>query len=505
MAASLFRADSTSQFGFQTWDLADEDRNRRYCGHAHYVIAVAFSGDGNQVATASQDGTVRLWDLASGDVRHILQPRVNPGQVAFQPGGAALAVAGRRSVFVFDPVKGELIAELKGHSGTVKGLGYSPDGKYLVSIGVDGVILLRDATTNEIVGQRHLEIGKLGALTWLADATGVVVGGEKVIAVCELGEVLGVTQAKSKARGEPLSLAGHTSKVERLSYSRDGQTLVSWNWHGEWRFWDISGGAGQAKDRTPTPPPAFGSRQAISWSPDSRRLALATGQGHSAQDIADAQTGEIVTSIRVPGFAACYLAYTPSGRLFLDVTSFSLSERWTRFELRDSAGEVLYAKQIEMTKGFAGVAHVAFAADEQHVYTAFRKNGVYRWTPASGEVVRIFSQVALIAGLAIRDNERLALTSASNSAFLWTLPEGKRLAELKHPLTCSGAAFLPGGRVITACYDGVVRIWDESGREMQSFELGMGKVYSLAVSPDQMTFACGVEKKCRIVLMDIPE
>ena len=77
---------------------------------------------------------------------------------------------------------------------------------------------------------------------------------------------------------------------------------------------------------------------------------------------------------------------------------------------------------------------------------------------------------------------------------------------LKHPLACSGSAFLPDGRLLTACYDGLVRVWDSSGgSEIQALDLGMGKIYSFAVSPDHMTFAAGVEKDRRIVLMDVPE
>jgi WD40 repeat protein len=77
---------------------------------------------------------------------------------------------------------------------------------------------------------------------------------------------------------------------------------------------------------------------------------------------------------------------------------------------------------------------------------------------------------------------------------------------LKHPLAVNGAAFLPEGRLLTACSDGLVRLWDLSGgSELFSLDLGMGRIYSLAVAPDHMTFAAGVEKKCRIALMDVPE
>jgi hypothetical protein len=43
------------------------------------------------------------------------------------------------------------------------------------------------------------------------------------------------------------------------------------------------------------------------------------------------------------------------------------------------------------------------------------------------------------------------------------------------------------------------------GKELYTFDLGMGKVYCLGTSPDYMTFAAGVEKKSRIVVMDVPE
>ena len=85
-------------------------------------------------------------------------------------------------------------------------------------------------------------------------------------------------------------------------------------------------------------------------------------------------------------------------------------------------------------------------------------------------------------------------------------PTGLAAAELKHPMLVSGAAFVPGGRVLTASNDGVVRLWDAlGGRELLSLELGMGKIRSLAVSPDQMIFAAGVPKRTSIVLMDVPE
>src|SRR5262249_41635739 len=224
--------------GFQTWDLADADRHASRTGHGAFVDAVAFSPDGSRLATGSRDGTIRIWPIDSVGSADVLHPRVAPTRLAFRPDGKVLAGAGSRSVFVFDPGRGELLGELKGHGGNVKGLAYSPDGRHLASAGLDGVVILRDAQTNEVVGQRHLEIGKLTSLIWRADSSGLIAGGEKFIAVCELAELL-VKEPRRKRGGDPLSLAGHRFPVQGLSYSPDGRRLVSWS-RLQWRLWDLS-------------------------------------------------------------------------------------------------------------------------------------------------------------------------------------------------------------------------------------------------------------------------
>jgi WD40 repeat protein len=266
----------------------------------------------------------------------------------------------------------------------------------------------------------------------------------------------------------------------------------------------MAAGAGQAKERSPKVLVRFGTHQYVSWSPDSARLALSsTAYGY----LGDLTTGAAAPVTKGAETWLRHVAYTPSGRLFLNLTARGGAARSTLFELRDGAGEkTLTAKQFELPNGYVEVTHSAFSPDEQHVYVAFPRNGVYRWTPEDGEVIHLIEQNSQINDLAVREDERLALTTGGSTAYVWSLPDGKKLLELKHPLTCSAAAFLPGDRVITASFDGVVRVWDATGgSELHAFELGMGRINCLAVSPDYMTFAAGVEKRNRIVLMDVPE
>src|SRR5262249_5793909 len=109
--------------------------------------------------------------------------------------------------------------------------------------------------------------------------------------------------------------------------------------------------------------------------------------------------------------------------------------------------------------------------DGRNVYFCHRERGAYRWDSTAGVVDHLFTQTARIGGLVVRGDERLLATLAGKSALLWDLPDGKKKLELKHSLICSGAAFLPNGRLMTACYDGLVRIWDLSGgSEIQAMD-----------------------------------
>ena len=71
---------------------------RTLTGHAGPVWDVAFSPDGQRLATTSWDATVRLWDLASDDQRLLMEHRTRAWGIAFSPDGRLLATGGGRGV-----------------------------------------------------------------------------------------------------------------------------------------------------------------------------------------------------------------------------------------------------------------------------------------------------------------------------------------------------------------------------------------------------------------------
>jgi WD40 repeat protein len=139
-------------------------------GHTIWVKAVAFSPDGQLLASASRDRTVRLWNLATGEQLQKLEGHTQTvNGVAFSPDGQLLASASLdNTVGLWSPATGERLQKLEGHTQWVKAVAFSPDGQRLASASLDRTVRLWNPATGEQLQKLKLNVA-VSALSFSMD------------------------------------------------------------------------------------------------------------------------------------------------------------------------------------------------------------------------------------------------------------------------------------------------------------------------------------------------
>jgi WD40 repeat protein len=119
------------------WDAATGRRKASFAGAPAQVWGTVFSPDGKIAAAASgwDNGEILLWDIGSGEKVLSLEDKKVPFySMAFSPGGELLATGCRnKEARLFDSRTGRLLLTLPDHAGWVQSLAFSPDGKTLAT------------------------------------------------------------------------------------------------------------------------------------------------------------------------------------------------------------------------------------------------------------------------------------------------------------------------------------------------------------------------------------
>jgi WD40 repeat protein len=143
------------------------------------VEAVAVAPDGSWLASAgSDDGTVRIWDVATGQDRATLRGHTGPVEaVEVAPDGNWLVSGGSwdGTVRIWDVATGQARATLEGHSGSVEAVAVAPDGSWLATAGSDRTVRIWDVATGQARALMRLD-NRVYACAWLG-TNGLAIGG----------------------------------------------------------------------------------------------------------------------------------------------------------------------------------------------------------------------------------------------------------------------------------------------------------------------------------------
>ena len=272
--------------------------------HTDFVRAVQWSPDGTRLASASRDGTVILWTLATGEQEVLSNHTGWVNDVAWSPpsgpgdpGGARVVSAGADSRIVeWDATNGRKIRPLTGQEGAIYGAAWSPDGKLLASGAEDGTAVIRNAGNGAMLLTLNVE-SPVYAIAWSPDSATLATSGPNSAALLWDAQT-GAVKA---------TLTGHKGAIYGLAWSRANNTLASASADKTVIVWDTE----TNKAITPLIGHAD-SVYAIAWSPDGKLLA--TVSADNSMIVWNAATGSPLRRVVGHEGPVTSVAWSPDGK-----------------------------------------------------------------------------------------------------------------------------------------------------------------------------------------------
>ncbi|KAN0083567.1 hypothetical protein V8E54_002655 [Elaphomyces granulatus] len=462
-------ASASSDKTVRLWDATTGAWKLTLEGHSLSVNAVAFSPDGKVLASASSDNTIRLWDATTGAWKQTLEGhRDSVNTVAFSPDGKVLASASSdNTIRLWDATTGAWKLTLEGHRDPIRAVAFSPDGKVLASASHDNSVRLWDATTGawrQTLGHSH----GVDAVAFSPDG--------KVLASASIDNTVRLWDATTGALKQ--TLEGHRNWVRAVAFSPDGKVLASASSDSTVRLWDATTGAWKQ-----TLEGHRDSIRAVAFAPDA--MVLASASSDYTVRLWDATTGAWKQTLEGHGFLVNAVAFSPDGKILASASSDITVRLW-------DATTGAWKQTLEGHRDWVNA--VAFSLDGKVLASASSDNTMRLWDATTGAWKQTLEghRYWVNAVAFSPDGKVLASASRDNTVRLWDATTGAWKQTLEgHRYWVNAVAFSPDGKVLaSASEDHTVQLWDATtGTWKLTLEGHSNWVNAVAFSPDGKVLA----------------
>ena len=253
---------------------------RRLYGHKDNVNSIAFSSDGRWLASASRDGTVRLYEDGVAELRVLVLEPAALWCVAFSPDGRVLAIGSEDgSVKLINSASGYELHTLSGHTGPVYSVAFSLDGKSLATASKDTTVKLWDTTNGIELKTLKVHSDAVYSVAFSPDGNMLASGSADgsvgvwyllpsfdrrsmykhadIVYSVAFSPDSGVLASGARDNtimlqpltggNEPLTLSGHADFVRSLAYSPDGTMVATGSGDKSVILWDAATGQSRQK------------------------------------------------------------------------------------------------------------------------------------------------------------------------------------------------------------------------------------------------------------------
>lgn len=453
----------------QLWNVETGQLIRRFAGHTDAATSVAFSRDGITLLSASYDNSARLWNVITGEEQRAFQGHTWwVWQAAFSLDEKQIVTVSQDgTAIVWNRDTGERSPAFTGHRGPVYCAAFAPDGRSIITGGFDRRILVWKPDELHSYNFRNLEKGARVVppaqfQEWSGHATAV-----RSLSVLRDGE-LAVSAGEDNtvrvwniATGTLVkTLRGHDSGVRAAMASPDGRTLLSASHDTTVREWSI---ADYEELRSLQGRTFEGHADAIlsaAFSPNQQWVVTAS-RDRTARTW-NGKTGELKQTFEEGHqFLASTAFFFDRGRGLVTAAVDNTARVW----------DVATGTQVRRFERTGRAAAAAVNREATSLFTGGEDKQAQQWNLQTGELIRKFpDHHAEVTAVALSPDERWLLAGdAKGFGVLWDVATGNRHHELKgHTRRITKAAFLnEGTRALTASGDNTVAQWDvATGKEI---------------------------------------